>query len=83
MDSVHIEMYIFSASIDLSDDDDDSALKVGLPTRVQMNSTKESMTMTRSADDNDTFEKGRHTVSTLPYGLEWEGRNLNKKSLLI
>ena len=42
MASVHIEMCIFSKSIGISDDDDDSAFKVGLPTRVQMNSTKES-----------------------------------------
>ena len=55
MDSVHIGMCIFSESIDISGDDDDSALKVGLPTRVQMNSTKESQhTFNKSVSDVDS-----------------------------
>ena len=55
MDSVLIGMCIFSESIDISDVDDDSALKVCLQTRVQMNSTKESQhTIYRSVSDVDS-----------------------------
>ena len=34
-------------------------------------------------NDNDTFGWGLHRMSTLPYGLEWGGRNLTKNNLLI